>query len=237
MNTLRSSHACSWFDHRGIGQSELGKERITVDLLGADAVAVMDANNWESAHLVGHSLGGLIALNVALRARRRVRSLSLLCTFADGAEPTKLTWPMLSIGLRTRIGNAASRRRAFLELLLTPEAHAACDTERLAAELAPLFGHDLGTQPPVAMKQLMAMKGYDLSSRLAGLEGVPALVVSAKYDRIARPQAGKAMAAAIPKSRYVEIEDAAHGLPLTHVDLTNTLLIDHFSAVERGQRG
>ena len=232
LDILSAFFECAWFDNRGMGRSEAGRDRITVDLLAGDALAVMDGLGWPSAHLVGHSLGGLIALATALQARQRVRSLSLLCTFADGAEPTRLSWPLLRIGIRTRIGTLAARRRAFLELLLTPQAHKSCDHARLAAELEPLFGHDLGTQPPVAMQQLFAMKGYSLSSRLGDLHAVPSLIVSAQYDLIARPRAGKAIAAGIPNSRYIEIEDAAHGLPLTHPALTNTMLRRHIDGAE-----
>lgn len=230
VDELSRFYECTWFDNRGMGRSEPGRERITIECLAADTLAVMDAKGWESAHMVGHSLGGLIALSTALRAPHRVRSLGLLCTFGDGAEPTRMSWPLLHIGIRTRLGSMASRRRAFLELLLTPQAHRDCDHAKVAAQLEPLFGHDLGTQPPVAMKQLFAMKGYSLTSRLAELSSVPSLIVSAKHDLIARPAAGKAMAAAIPGARYVEVEDAAHGLPLTHAALTNTLLREHIEA-------
>ena len=46
---------------------------------------------WQRAHIVGHSLGGLVAQKLALTARERVRTLSLLCTFSRGADATKMT--------------------------------------------------------------------------------------------------------------------------------------------------
>ena len=59
---------------------------ITVSQMADDARAVLDGLGMESAHVIGHSLGGLVALQLALDARPRVRSLSLLCTFASGAS-------------------------------------------------------------------------------------------------------------------------------------------------------
>jgi pimeloyl-ACP methyl ester carboxylesterase len=79
-----------------------------------DVLALMDAQGWASAHLVGHSIGGLISLFVAHRALERARSLALLCSFASGATPTRLALPLISIGIRSRIGTRRMRRHAFL---------------------------------------------------------------------------------------------------------------------------
>src|SRR5581483_11005872 len=149
--------------------------------------AVMDAEGWPSAHVVGHSLGGPIALHLALTARAGVRSLSLLCTFADGRAAAPLSWRMVWAGLRVRFGTRPVRRRAFLELVLPPAALRGADRDTLAAGLAPLFGRDLGDQPPAVPDQLRAMRAYDAAPRLGELAGPPTLVVSAEYDPIAPP--------------------------------------------------
>src|SRR4051812_14205955 len=86
---------CLTFDNRGMGRSQPVGEPLTVERMAGDALALMDAQGWESAHVVGHSLGGLVALVLAMRARDRARSLSLLCTFASGRAATKLTPTML----------------------------------------------------------------------------------------------------------------------------------------------
>jgi pimeloyl-ACP methyl ester carboxylesterase len=173
-------------------------------------------------------MGGLIALEVALSARDRVRSLSLLCTFPRGRDAMQLTAGMLWTGLRTRIGTKRQRRKAFLEIVMPRAALAKADHAALASELAPLFGHDLAHQPSVTMKQLAAMARYDATARLPELAGLPALVVSAMHDRLARPDVGRAMAAAIPGARFVEIPDAAHGAAIQHASRINALLMEHF---------
>lgn len=231
VDALAGRYRCLTFDNRGMGRSQPVGAPLTVDQMAEDALDLMDAEGWKSAHVVGHSLGGLIALNLALAARDRVRSLSLLCTFANGRGATRLTMAMLWIGLRTRIGPRRLRRRAFLELVLPPDAPKA-DRDATAERLAPLFGHDLGDQPPVAMKQLSAMSRYDATPRLGELAGLSTLVASAAHDRIARPQSGRAVAADIPGARYVEFPDASHGLPITHADQVNVLLLEHFDAAD-----
>jgi pimeloyl-ACP methyl ester carboxylesterase len=197
--------------------------------MAADAGAIMDALDWPSAHVVGHSLGGLVALHLALTARRRVRSLALLCTFARGRDGTPLT-SVLWTGLRTKIGTRRQRRHAFLELVMPRAVLQTADRDALAEELAPIFGHDLGVEPPATMAQLSAMRAYDARPRLGELAGLPTLVVSAAHDRIAAPASGRAMAAAIPGARYVELPDAAHGATIQCATEVNALLMEHFSA-------
>ena len=90
IEALSGRFQCLSFDNRGLGQSQPLGARLTVEQMAEDALALMDAQGWASAHLIGHSMGGLIALQGALSARARVLSLSLLCTFARGTTPRDL---------------------------------------------------------------------------------------------------------------------------------------------------
>lgn len=234
VDVLSRSYRCLTFDNRGMGRSQpIGDCALTIEQMADDAARVMDADGCSAAHVVGHSMGGLIALQFALAHRSRVRSLSLLCTFADGRIPNRLTPWMLWVGMRTRIGPRAARRRAFLQLVMPPaEFKAMSDPEAVAAGLAPLFGHDLADSPPVTMKQLGTMKRYDATPRLSELNGVPTLVVSAFHDRIAPPNAGRAIAARIADARYVEIADASHGVPIQKPAQINDLLLEHLRGAD-----
>ena len=229
ISALASHYECLSFDNRGMGGSQPVGAPLTIEQMAEDTLALMDAQGWASAHLVGHSMGGLIALHVSLSARDRVRSLSLLCSFARGRDATKLTPGMLWTGLRTRIGTRAQRRNAFLEIVMPPSVLATSNLGNLAAEFAPLFGHDLADQPPISMKQLSAMNRYDATPRLSELAGLPTLVVSAEHDPIARPEIGRVMAAAIPGAKFVEIPDASHGVTLQHPHKITALLSEHLS--------
>ena len=234
---LRARFRCLTFDNRGMGASQPAGTAITVGQMAEDALWLMTRLGWDSAHVVGHSLGGPVALEMALSQPRRVRSLSLLCTLARGRDATALTWRMLWLGLRSRIGPRHARRRAFLEMVMPPAALRAVDRDRLAAELAPLFGHDLADQPPIALKQLGALRAYDASDRLGGIHGIPTLVMSAAHDPIAPPRHGRALADAIPGARFVEFDDASHGLPIQHAERVNALLADHLQQAESARPG
>lgn len=228
LDEIATRHRCLTFDNRGLGASQPAGARFSIEQFAADALALLDAAGFESAHVAGHSMGGLIAQHLALTARARVRSLALVCTFARGRDVTGLTWDMLISGLRTRLGPRRWRRRAFLEMVTAPGSVQPEEIEPLAARMAKLFGHDLADQPPVVMKQLNALGAYDATPRLKELAGLPTLVVTGKHDRIARPELGRALAGAIPGSGYVEFADAGHALPITHAPRLNRLLLDHF---------
>lgn len=218
------------FDNRGIGASSDGREALSIEALSEDALAVMDAERLDRFHLGGHSMGGLTAQQVALVAPRRVASLALLCTFLRGSQASRVTLSMLLTALRMRIGSRAMRRNAFLELVMPADYLQQRHRAQLADELAPLFGYDLANQPSFVMKQLRAMARFDVSARLSTLAAIPTLVLSAAEDRVAPPPFGRALAAAIPGSQYVEWPGAGHGVTIQCADGINETLARHFTA-------
>ncbi len=232
IEVLAGEFACVSLDNRGIGASPWSGRGLTIERLAGDAIAVVDAAGGGDFHLVGHSLGGLIALQVALDVRPRVRSLALLCTFPGGRWAAPLTPRMMWLGMRARVGTRSMRRKGFMQLVLPPGTPG--DPE-MASKLAALFGHDLADQPPVVSQQLRALRACDLSRRLGELAGIPTLVVSATHDPIAPPSAGRALAAGIQGARFVEAPDASHGLPITHAEQINQLLAEHLRGADAHQ--
>lgn len=228
VDELHVRRRCITVDNRGIGRSVPAGGPVTVERMALDALAVLDAEAIDVAHVVGHSLGGLVALQLALTARKRVASLALLCTFADGRAAAPPTPRMIWLGARSRIGTRSARRRAFLGLVLPDSALAREDAATLARRLEPLFGHDLADSPPIVSAQLRAMRAANVRPRLGELAGLRCLVVSAVHDPIAPPRLGRALASGIPGARFVCVEDASHGLPIHRADTTNRLLEEHF---------
>lgn len=109
---------------------------------------------------------------------------------------------------------------------------ASVDYPALCIRLERLFERDLAMQPPIVMRQLRAMAKYDALSRLARLSAIPTLVVAAQFDRIALPEFGRQLAAAIPGARYVELPDAGHAAPIQCAESINQLLAKHLEAGE-----
>jgi len=228
VDALRERYSVITFDNRGIGASTMTESNLTIEAMADDALSILDAEGVGQCHLVGHSMGGLIAMQAALTSPRRVKTLSLLCTFPDGKSGASLTRDTFVTGIRTRIGTRRMRRLAFLSLVLS-KAGMRADPDGFAEELSVLFGRDLADQPPIIMRQLKAMERFDPSWRLRCLAGVRTMVVSGAEDRIAVPAYGRKLAASIPGALYVELPKAGHAVPIESPGLVNRLLVEHMS--------
>lgn len=186
----------------------------TAEDMADDAVAVMDALGWESAHLFGHSLGGVVAQRVALRHPGRVRTLT-----SSAALPSDVgglgAFRHLRLGTLAkfaRIKPAQDREEriatglAVARLCASPgypfdEAEA---LERITADV------DTGIADPDAQSRQIGAPWHGPS--LAELR-VPALVLHGADDPLLKPSAGRATAAAIPGARLVLQPGVGHDIP------------------------
>ena len=198
---LKDAFTLISIDNRGIGLSSPASAALSIEDMAADALAVAEGEGIERFHLVGHSMGGVIAQHTALTTPGRVLSLALLCTFLKGRQGTMVAPALLGAAIRSRIGTRRMRRRAFVKLVMPREYLASQNRDRLCEELGDLFGRDLADQPAIVMQQLRAMGRFDASQKLTALRDLPTLVISAALDGIARPQYGRALADAIPGAR------------------------------------
>ncbi|MEZ4315910.1 MAG: alpha/beta hydrolase [Myxococcota bacterium] len=214
---LKDAFELAWFDNRGVGASP-GVPGTMEDMARA-ALEVMDALGWESASLVGHSLGGVIAQQVRVLAPERVERLGMLCTFAKGRSALSLEISDLWANLRTMVGTYGMRRRAFYELVSDPTRP---PTDENLAELESAFGRDLTALPGAATAQLRALLATDLREALSAMEPVPSLVVSAKRDRLAPVSQGPLLSAAL-RATYVEVP-GGHAVPVQDAPRINALL-------------
>jgi pimeloyl-ACP methyl ester carboxylesterase len=233
IEALSQQYSVIAFDNRGIGASTITEGSLTIEGMAEDALTILNAEGISRCHVVGHSMGGLIAAQLALMWPRRIKSLALLCTFPDGRSGSRLTRDTFFAGLRTRIGTRAMRRKAFLSLVLSKAGMEDAARPVLEARMTELFARDLGDQPPIIMRQLRAMARYDAMWRLRCLGSIRTLVMSGGQDRIAKPEYGRTLAAAIPGAAYVEVANAAHAVPIESPAIVNRLLAEHLRDATR----
>jgi 3-oxoadipate enol-lactonase len=102
------------FDNRGMGRSSVPRGPYSIPKMARDAAAVMRAAGLTSAHVIGASMGGMIAQELALRKPELVRSLILACTSHSGLLGR---WPELRYLPRRIARDHVARERAIAKLL------------------------------------------------------------------------------------------------------------------------
>lgn len=232
------------FDNRGVGRSDKPLGPYTTAELADDAVSVMNLAGVRVAHVIGMSLGGMIAQQVAIRHAPRVRSLALLSTYARGDAGTRATAEQGAAAARFDLGAVMRAMDA------APEGGATLDARTLMAFLMPLVfsAEFLATQrawlkqfyerslsygfSPVGFAgQVAAVMSHDATNELARL-AMPTLVVTGTRDRLVPSRHSTTLAAAIPGARLVELEGGTHGINFERADELNALLNDWLREVE-----
>ncbi|MBA2292242.1 MAG: alpha/beta fold hydrolase [Gemmatimonadales bacterium] len=229
VRALAQHYTCAWYDNRGIANTPAPDGRVTIASLVRDAIELLDALGWQRVHLIGQSMGGVIAQELALRDPARVRSLALLCTFRRGRDvmiPRLGWWPH---GLRALIGSPEARARALTRLLASQQEIARDGIDSIATRLAEEFGRPVGQRPDVAVAQFRALATHAGNTELSALHRLPSLVISGADDPLAPSSGGRRLATAIAARRFVELPHASHALPILRHEAVNALLLEHLS--------
>lgn len=194
------------YDHRGVGASSWVSEPFTTAVLAADAAALMDALEIESAHVLGISMGGMVAQELALHHPERIRTLTLGCTYCGG--PGSALAPEYVVRRLTEAVLSGDRVRA---LRTSWEVNV---SERLAGDAAlyATFSEITLKAPvavPVLMAQMRACAEHDTSTRLSELSA-PTLVVHGTEDLMLPVQNARVIAGRIPGARLEILDGAGH---------------------------
>jgi len=220
---VRRRHRVIVFDNRGTGASSSVHRPLTMRDLAADAVAVLDAADAGQAHVVGASMGGMIAQHLALDHRPRVRSLTLACTTAGGRAGAPNPRLMGATLLRPLLGPGRTWP-LVVPALYSPSTRAHA-RDRLAEDLDRRRQDRVGPLTPWA--QMAAIAGHDTRTRLAELAGLPTLVLHGGEDRLVPIAHGRELARAIPGARFVELPDAGHMLLTDAEDAVVAAILEH----------
>ena len=199
-------------DLMGLLQGDMSSASYRLSDMAADAVGLLDALGIEAAHVVGASMGGMIAQTMAIEHPQRLLSLtSIMSTTGDASVggPTEAAMgALLAPPANTRDG-AIDGTVAVYGIIGSP-AYPFDEAEvRERAGIAYDRGHD----PAGVSRQLAAiLASGDRTSGLREL-AVPTLVLHGDADVLVQPSGGEATAAAIPEAEHVVIEGMGHDLP------------------------
>ena len=217
------------FDNRGAGQTSAPDQPYTTAMMAADARGLMDALGIDRAHVIGVSMGGMIAQELALAHPQRVRSLHLGCTFAR-ADAYMLALNAAWRDMRIGLGRDQTLRTLAL-WLFAPTTYA----ER--PDLVEMLLQNALANPypqSVAgfLRQGEAIATHDAIDRLEAIR-CPTLVSVAEDDILTPPRFSRDIAKRIPGAELRVVPGAGHCYFLERPDTFNEISLDF---IERSSR-
>jgi pimeloyl-ACP methyl ester carboxylesterase len=199
-------------DFSAIQSGDFSTVTYTLSDMAADTVGLMDALGYDSVHLVGATMGGMIAQTIAIEYPQRVRSLtSIMSTTGDSS----VGQPDYSV-----LGNLGSPpyddRQAYIDWQIKSRKAIGSPKypldEKYVAHIAGL-AWDRDHDPLGMMRQAVAViKSGDRTEQLRSLK-MPTLVIHGESDKMINISGGRAVAAAIPGAELVTFEGMGHELP------------------------
>jgi len=187
------------YDMRGHGASTVPPGRYTLDQLGRDVIFLLDSMRVEDVNFCGLSLGGQVAMWLAIHEPRRVRRIILANTGARIGTPEM--WDARVAAVEQNGMDALAL--ATLERWFTPQYR-----EQRNGEIAIVRNMIASTDPGGYIGCCGVLRDSDLSSEIASIR-TPCLVITGTHDPATPPANGRALCAAISDSLYVEL-DASH---------------------------
>ena len=216
------------YDHRGTGMSDWFKDwdrhnPYSLRDMAGDAVAVLDALGIDSAHLVGLSMGGMIAQEIAIHHPQRVASLTLMMTTGHAGDPelpgpsshffinnVAGSLPLLKYRLMGGEKNLIKERVAKMAGALGAEG---IDVRETAEQVLYALRRRRGINGRAIFQHWTAVNVS--GSRYEGLKDVaaPTLVVHGTADQLLPIEHGRKLATTIPNARGMWLQDAGHLFP------------------------
>jgi pimeloyl-ACP methyl ester carboxylesterase len=206
----RSGRPVLTFDQRGVGESASLHAPLTIGRLALDVNELTNESRWDRFHLLGISMGGMVAQAVARDApERRLGALILGCTTHGGPESGAHP-EFLALCASWRDGDAAAQR-SFAERFVAfsfPDAFVSSKPSNVTFRFSDAF---LGTQRSQAglAAQLGAIESFDSRSWLPSIRA-QTLVIHGSDDRVLSPPNGRSLASKIKNAVYLEWSGAGH---------------------------
>jgi 3-oxoadipate enol-lactonase len=224
---LARHHRVLRFDVRGFGESDKPAGPYSVSQFANDVRLLLDACGVNDAHLVGLSMGGVIAQRFALDFPERVRSLVLTSTSSEVGARSTAAWERLA-GIIEERGfdeRSADASRAFSPAFLRRHPEIVAEVGRRNA------ANDAHGYAAAAR----AVSAYNWTAELADL-AVPVLIVQGLDDLLTPPGGSVLMQRALPQARLLMVEEAGHNVPLEQPALFHAAVLAFAAGVDF-QRG
>ena len=229
VDELQRDHLCCHYDHLGVGDSERGPLFPTIRSMAGDGLRIMDDLSWDRAHVVGVSMGGMIAQELALSAADRCRTLTLIATHGGVPFGSLPTLAGMWLFLRGLFGGKETRLRSVPRLLYPDDYLRSIDPVAFKAHMNERFGKPASLR--TILGHLQAVWRHRTESRLSQID-LPTLLVRPGKDILIRPTQTDRLAKRIPHAEVLRFDDAGHGVTFQEAAELNAALRDHFQRSE-----
>src|SRR6185369_7086885 len=231
-------HRTIIFDNRGVGRSSKPGGAYTIHEMADDAVALLDHLKIERTDVLGLSMGGMIAQELALRHPSRVRKLVLAATFpepdAATEENRKVIFGQLggtiTDGGEMKIDFATVNPLMFFQHLL-PLVFNPSFIQTELPKLMQMFSGALqyGFSLEAIMGQMQAVMGHKATDRLATVM-VHAPALTGDADRLIAPTNSDVLAKSTPGAKLVRIPGGSHGFNIEMPERLNQAVLEFLDA-------
>jgi 3-oxoadipate enol-lactonase len=202
------------FDNRGMGRSSVPRGPYSVPKMARDAAAVLRAAGVSAAHVIGASMGGMIAQELALAQPAMVRSLILACTSYSGLFGR---WPDFSYVPRRLGKTRMDRERSVIKLLYADSTPAERIEEDLQIRSACCWTNK------GFLNQFGGILMWNAYRRLPSIRA-KTLVVHGDQDRLIPADNGRTVAGRIPRAEFELIPNAGHILTTDQPEICSDTL-------------
>jgi 3-oxoadipate enol-lactonase len=218
------------FDNRGIGETDLPADPVYATAqMADDAAALVRQLHVERVHVIGASMGGTIAQELALRHPKLVRSLVLACTWTE-ADARFLHTIDSWVSLVRRVPIEERYRNVLYPWLYTPKFFETRHNIETAFQRAMAYPHQ--SKPEAIERQARGIVAWNgtRAKRLGDIKA-PTLVLVGKDDILTPPAFSKAVAKGIKKARLVVLP-GGHGFFLEEADLFNRTVLRFLKSIK-----
>ncbi len=214
------------FDNRGVGGTDKPAGPYSAGLLAADTTALLDALGIASAVVMGHSMGGFIAQELALSHPGKVSKLVLSSTNFGGPHHVPVTPEAMAV-LTDLSSDPVTRFKNGLVVSTAPgfaEKHPEMIQEWLEWRISnPL--DPAGYQAQIAIGLALIPEAASFEHKLHNIT-VPTLILFGAHDKVVPPANADLLAARIPHSKVVILPDAGHFFPMEVPAAASQAVID-----------
>ncbi len=215
------------FDNRGIGRSDKPDIPYTIGMMAQDTLGLMDALHIPRAHVLGISMGGMIAQEIAIRCPEKVHGLVLGCTHCGGKHAVPADEQIGRLfGEYLLTGSDEAYEKTLRALFSEKTLKDRPDITQVYREVSKRFP----SSPKFLIRQFEAVQKHDSWEDLPKIKA-PTLVLTGSEDVLVPPENSRLLAARIPRARLEIIEGGGHQFLVERADAFNQTVLDFLSSL------